>query len=260
MQFIGSIRFLTETLVLLCMLTLETKNSMVLNCVVVDNSKTQRLLIEKLIKNHDCLKLVAQYKCTLDAKKGLNNIEVDLIFLNIEMPILSGFELLDELNNKPQVIFVSSETEYAFKAFDYGATDYLQKPIAIERFDFAIKKALNHYRLRINTSETDDKHIFVKSNLKKQKVYIKDIKWIQALGDYIQLVTEEKNLVVLSTMKSFEKELPEGKFFRIHKSYIVSLDKIVRFNSKNVEIGTYEIPLSRNKKTQLADALNSMSL
>jgi DNA-binding LytR/AlgR family response regulator len=242
------------------MVSLETKNSTVLNCVVVDDSKTERLLLEKFIKNHDGLKLLTQYKCTLEAKNGLNNQEIDLIFLNIDMPILSGFELLDELKIKPQVIFLSSETEYAFKAFDYGATDYLQKPIAIERFDFAIKKALNQYKLRIDTSETDDKHIYVKSNLKKQKVYIKDIKWIQALGDYIQLVTEEKNLVVLSTMKSFEKKLPEGKFFRIHKSYIVSLEKIVRFNSKNVEIGTYEIPLSRNKKTQLVDALNSMSL
>ena len=81
----------------------------------------------------------------------------------------------------------------------------------------------------------------MKSNLKKRKVYIKDIKWIEALGDYVKLVTEENSLVVLSTMKAFEKELPEGKFLRIHKSYIVNLDKVDRFNSKNVEVGAYEI-------------------
>ena len=86
----------------------------------------------------------------------------------------------------------------------------------------------------------------------------KDIKWIEALGDYVKVVTEENSLVVLSTMKAFDKELPEGKFLRIHKSYIVNLDKIDRFNSKNVEVGAYEIPLSRNKKTQLVDALNNM--
>ena len=112
--------------------------------------------------------------------------------------------------------------------------------------------------LKLDFNQEEGEHIFVKSNLKKRKVYIKDIKWIEALGDYVKLVTEETSLVVLSTMKSFEKELPENKFLRIHKSYIVNLDKIDRFNSKNVEVGAYEIPLSRNKKTQLVDALNNI--
>ena len=122
----------------------------------------------------------------------------------------------------------------------------------------AVEKAIEQHKLKLDFNETDGEHIFVKSNLKKRKVYIKDIKWIEALGDYVKVVTEENSLVVLSTMKAFEKELPEGKFLRIHKSYIVNLDKIDRFNSKNVEVGAYEIPLSRNKKTQLVDALNNM--
>ena len=174
------------------------------------------------------------------------------------MPVLNGFELLDVLNNKPQIIFVTGKTEYAFKAFNYDATDYLQKPITKERFNAAVEKALEYHKLKLDFSEEEGEHIFVKSNLKKLKVYINDIKWIEALGDYVKLVTEESSLVVLSTMKAFEKELPENKFLRIHKSYIVNLDKIDRFNSKNVEVGTYEIPLSRNKKTQLVDALNNI--
>ena len=231
---------------------------MTLNCVVVDDSAIQRLSIVKLVENHPSLNLIAEYSSALETKNGLNTNQVDLIFLDIEMPVLNGFELLDVLNNKPQIIFVTGKTEYAFKAFNYDATDYLHKPITRERFNVSVDKALEQHRLTQDFNEEEGEHIVVKSNLKKRKVYIKDIKWIEALGDYVKLVTEENSLVVLSTMKSFEKELPENKFLRIHKSYIVNLDKIDRFNSKNVEVGAYEIPLSRNKKTQLVDALNNI--
>ena len=228
---------------------------MTLNCVVVDDSAIQRLSIVKLIENHESLNLVAEYSSALETKNGLNTKKVDLIFLDIEMPVLNGFELLDVLNNKPQIIFVTGKTEYAFKAFNYDATDYLQKPITKERFNTAVEKAIEQHKLKLDFNETDGEHIFVKSNLKKRKVYIRDIKWIEALGDYVKVVTEENSLVVLSTMKAFEKELPEGKFLRIHKSYIVNLDKIDRFNSKNVEVSGKMIPLSRNKKSILSEAL-----
>jgi len=231
---------------------------MTLNCVVVDDSAIQRLSIVKLIENNNSLNLIAEYSSALETKNGLNTHKVDLIFLDIEMPVLNGFELLDVLNNKPQIVFVTGKTEYAFKAFNYDATDYLQKPITRDRFNQAVDKALEQHKLKLDFNETEGEHIFVKSNLKKRKVYIKDIKWIEALGDYVKLVTENTSLVVLSTMKAFEGELPEGKFLRIHKSYIVNLDKIDRFNSKNVEVGSYEIPLSRNKKSLLVDALNNI--
>ncbi|WP_274475668.1 LytR/AlgR family response regulator transcription factor [Mangrovimonas aestuarii] len=231
---------------------------MTLNCVVVDDSAIQRLSIVKLIENHPSLNLIAEYNSALETKNGLNTHKVDLIFLDIEMPVLNGFELLDVLNNKPQIIFVTGKTEYAFKAFNYDATDYLHKPITRERFNVAVEKAIEYHKLKNDFKEAEGEHIFVKSNLKKRKVYIKDIKWIEALGDYVKLVTEDASLVVLSTMKAFEKELPENMFLRIHKSYIVNLDKIDRFNSKNVEVGSFEIPLSRNKKVQLVEALNNM--
>jgi len=229
---------------------------MTLNCVVVDDSAIQRLSIVKLIENHPSLNLIAEYSSALETKNGLNSHQVDLIFLDIEMPVLNGFELLDVLNNKPQIIFVTGKTEYAFKAFNYDATDYLHKPLTRERFNVAVDKALEQHKLKLDFNETEGEHIFVKSNLKKRKVYIKDIKWIEALGDYVKLVTEENSLVVLSTMKAFENELPEGKFLRIHKSYIVNLDKIERFSSRTVEIGESKIPLSRNQKSNLTDALS----
>ncbi len=231
---------------------------MTLNCVVVDDSSIQRLSIVKLVNSHSSLNLVAEYNSALETKNGLNTHKVDLIFLDIEMPVLNGFELLDVLNNKPQIIFVTGKTEYAFKAFNYDAIDYLQKPIVKERFNIAVEKALEQYKLKLDFNEAEGDHIFVKSNLKKRKVYVKDIKWVEALGDYIKIVTKESSLVVLSTMKSFETKLPEDTFLRIHKSYIVNLDKIDKFNSKNVEIDSFEIPLSRNKKTLLVEALNNI--
>jgi len=229
---------------------------MILNCVVVDDSKIQRLSIIKLIKNHPNLNLVGEYGNALETKNGLNTNQVDLIFLDIEMPDLTGFELVDILDYKPQIIVVTGKTEYAFKAFSYDDTDYLKKPIVKERFNIAINKALEQHKLKLEDFDKEGEHIMIKSEHKKHKVYINDIKWIEALGDYIKLVTLEDSFVILSTMKDFEKKLPEDKFLRIHKSYIVNLDKIERFSSRTVEIGESKIPLSRNQKSNLTDALS----
>ena len=229
-----------------------------LRCVVVDDSSIQRMSIVKLVKEHPALTLIAEYSSAVDTKKGLNDTEVDLIFLDIEMPIINGFELLDVLKNKPQIIFVTGKTEYAFKAFDYDATDYLQKPITQERFNLGVEKALEHHRLKFENNAAEQEYIFIKSNLKKRKIFVNNIQWIEALGDYIKLVTNEESFVILSTMKAFEKEVEEYSFLRIHKSYIVNLKKIKRFNSKFVEINNENIPLSRNKKKLLIDALDNL--
>ncbi len=229
-----------------------------LRCVVVDDSSIQRMSIVKLVKQHPALTLIAEYSSAIDTKKGLNNIEVDLIFLDIEMPIVNGFELLDVLKNKPQIIFVTGKTEYAFKAFDYDATDYLHKPITHDRFNLGVEKALEYHRLKFENNAKNEEYIFIKSNLKKRKVLVSSILWIEALGDYIKLITNDENYVILSTMKAFEKEVEQYSFLRIHKSYIVNLNKIKRFNSKFVEINSENIPLSRNKKKILTEALDNL--
>ena len=231
---------------------------MILNCIVVDDSRIQRLSIVKLAKNNQSLNLIAEYNSVLDANSGILKHPIDLIFLDIEMPVLNGFELLDKLVNKPQIIFVTGKTEYAYKAFNYSATDYLQKPINKERFNTAVEKAIKQHRLKLGIYEDDGEFFTIKSNHKKYKVFIKDIKWIEALGDYVKLVTEENSLLVLSTMKSFEAELPDDRFLRIHKSYIVNLAKIDRFSSSKVEVGDFEMSISRNKKHLLAVALKHL--
>lgn len=227
----------------------------ILKCAIVDDSTLQRLSIVKLIENHPSLNLVAQYNNAIEAKMGLATTEIDLIFLDIEMPILSGFDLLDDLTNKPQIIFVTGKTKYAFKAFDYDAVDYLRKPISKERFLNAVHKAIVNYKIKNDEGFDDEDFIFVKSNLKKRKVFLNELRYIEALGDYVKLVTEHDALVVLSTMKAFESLLPKERFLRIHKSYIVNLEKVERYNSKQIELEKEKLPLSRNRKSHLVDAL-----
>lgn len=226
-----------------------------LNCAVVDDSKLQRLSIVKLINEHPSLKLVAQYNSADEAKDGLLSQQIDLVFLDIEMPRVSGFDLLDNMTQKPQIIFVTGKTKYAFKAFDYDAIDYLRKPIAKDRFFNAVHKAIVNYKLHNEEGFDDEDFIFVKSNLKKRKVFLSELNYIEALGDYVKLVTQFDSLVVLSTMKAFEQLLPQDRFLRIHKSYIVNLDKVQRYNSKQIELENQSLPLSRNRKTNLVEAL-----
>lgn len=230
---------------------------MKLKSIIVDDSSTQRMAVTKLINNHPQLALMGEYSNAIEAKRGLKNYEIDLIFLDVEMPIITGFDLLEALENPPQVILITGKPDHALKAFEYDVTDYLHKPIAPTRFEASIKRAVARYDQENHIVE-DDAHIFVKSNLKQRKVLLNEIKWVEALGDYIKLITETANLIVLSTMKAFEQQLPSEKFLRIHKSYIVNLEKIERFSSKNVEVGGQQIPLSRNKKIALTEALASV--
>lgn len=229
---------------------------MKLNCVVVDDSSIQRMIIAKLVNNHPNLHLIGDFSNAIEAKSCMSIHTVDLIFLDIEMPVISGFDFLDGLKVKPQIIFVTSKAEYALKAFDYDATDYLQKPIALDRFNASVRRAVDQYLYKNDNREEEGDHIFIKSNLKKLKVFTSKIKWIEAFGDYVRVVTEDDSNLVLSTMKSFENDLSKKKFVRVHKSYIINIDKVERFNSKFAEIGITKIPLSRNKKEDLVKALS----
>lgn len=234
-------------------------NKPVLKCAIVDDSRLQRLAIAKLIEDHNALDLIAEWNNAIETKNGLLDTPVDLLFLDIEMPILTGFDLLDDLENKPKIIFVTGKTKYAFKAFDYDAVDYLRKPLKRDRFNAAVEKALNQSKASSNeTAVEDEDYIFVKSNLKKRKIFLNNLKYVEALGDYVKLIMDNSDaVVVLATMKSFEAQLPSDRFLRVHKSYIVNLRKVERYNSKNIEIDSDQIPVSRHKKGALSDALSS---
>ncbi|TMM56780.1 response regulator transcription factor [Maribacter algarum] len=225
-----------------------------LRTIVVDDSSLQRMAVSKLINDHPHLDLVAEYNNGMEAYKNVEKNQIDLIFLDVEMPILDGFEFIESLSNIPQIVLITSKPDYALKAFDYDVTDYLLKPITKSRFAASIKKALLKSE-KTSLNKADEAHIYVNSNLKKVKVVINEIKWIEGLGDYIKLVTDDSNILVLSTMKAFIEKLPQDKFLRIHKSYIVNLEKIEKFSSAQVEVAGQQIPLSRYKKLQLEEAL-----
>ncbi len=231
---------------------------MKLNCVVVDDSSIQRIIITKLVNNNINLNLVGDFSNAIEAKNCMIVNDIDLVFLDVEMPVIGGFEFIDGLKIKPQIVFISSKADYALKAFDYEATDYLQKPIENERFNMAVKRVLDLHLLKKDNVEDEGDFIFIKSNLKKLKIHTAKIKWVEACGDYVKVITDDNSHLVLSTMKAFESDLPKLKFMRVHKSFIINIDRIERFNSKFAEVGGYKIPLSRNKKDDLAKALSAI--
>ena len=139
---------------------------MKLNCVVVDDSSLQRIVITKLVNNHPNLNLIGDFSNAIEAKNCITVNSVDLVLLDIEMPVISGFDFIDGLKLKPQIIFITSKAEYALKAFDYDATDYLQKPILLDRFNASIKRALDLHQMKRENYEEEGEHIFIKSNLK----------------------------------------------------------------------------------------------
>ncbi len=230
-----------------------------LNCITVDDSTIQLRVISELVKRHPALKLVGEYTSAIETREALKNTKVDLIFLDIEMPVVSGFDLIGILEDNQQVIIVSAKKEYAYDAFKHDVTGFLGKPIVKDDFDRTIKRAVIFHENIFSKKESDttDDTIFVKSNLINKKVYLKKIKWIEAVGDYVKVVTDKENYIVLSTMKAFVTRLPEHRFMRIHKSFIVNLDRVKKFNSKVVEIEGTELPLSRTKKAKFFKVLNA---
>ncbi|GGW32517.1 DNA-binding response regulator [Arenibacter certesii] len=235
-------------------MNLSYMKSSKLKCVLIEDSAMQRRTISKLIKDNTSLFYLDEFRNGQEAKVFLADNDVDLIFLDIEMPIVNGFDLLESLEEKPQIIVISASAHHAMKAFDYNVADYLQKPVDKKRFDNAVKKALTNFRLE-NIEETEQDFIYINHQLKNTKLILNDILWVEAYGDYIKIISKDKNMLILSTMKAFNDQLPSDKFLRIHKSFIVNLDKIDKFNGSSVEIDGKIIPLSRHKKELLQNAL-----
>lgn len=225
-----------------------------LRTVIIDDSDVQRAALIHLIENHPNLVLMGEYHNGINARPHIKNKDIDLVFLDIEMPVVNGFELLESLEKIPQIIIGTGNPNYALKAFDHNVTDYLLKPIKKDRFNESIKRALiNHSHAEEFKDESE--YIYVNSDLKKTKVYLNAIQWIEGMGDYIRIITDDNDILVLSTMKSFLTRLPESKFLRIHKSYIVNLAKVEKFNTAIVEVVGKQLPLSRHRKIELEKAL-----
>lgn len=222
--------------------------------VIIDDSEMHRNMLKKLIDKHPNLVLAGCYCNAIEAKNNQCEKTAELILLDVEMPFLNGFDLLESFKERPQIIIVSAIADHALKAFEYNVADYLLKPVHTDRFNMAVRRVVNNVKAAVGN---DEEYIFVRSNFRKVRVDYKDILWVEALGDYVKLITEKKNILVLTSMKAFEERLPEDKFLRIHKSYIISLKRIEKFNNTIVEVCGKKMPLSRKRKAKFMNALRA---
>ncbi|MGB0391264.1 MAG: LytR/AlgR family response regulator transcription factor [Salibacteraceae bacterium] len=224
-----------------------------MNCVVVDDESLSRKVLEKCIADTNFLNLVGSYSSALSLKNDIGTKKIDLIFLDIQMPEMSGLEFIKTIENIPQVIFVTSRTNHAIEAFENDVTDYIVKPISYDRFLKASEKALKTSELFKETDE--DNIIYVKSDSRLIKVDLSSITFIEALGDYNRIHTKQGKYTVLSTMKAMSVKLGTEDFIRVHKSYIVRLDKILKIEKNVIHLEGIKIPVSRTYKESLKSTL-----
>ena len=226
-----------------------------IKCMLVDDEEMSRQSLEHFIGQIDSLELVKSCTNAKDAMKYLEKESVDLMFLDVEMPEMTGLELLDAIKQFPQVILITSKVEYAAEAFEYDVVDYIVKPIDFDRFN----KAVDKVRERINAQLVESnalESVFVKTDKRIYKINTEDILWVEALGDYINIVTQEKKFTVHSTMKAFETKLPSNSFMRIHRSYIINLNRIKVIEDTIVVIVDKVIPIGQSYRKSLMERLN----
>lgn len=225
-----------------------------MNCVIVDDEKLSRTVVEKYVEETKSLNLVGSYSNGNDLHKALNAKQVDLIFLDINMPEINGMDLIKTTENIPQVIFITSHRDYAIEAFEHDVTDYLVKPLEYDRFLKSVDKAEKIHDA-FGVQENEDNTMYVKSDSRLIKIDLSKLTFIEALGDYVRIHSKMGRHTVLSTMKAMDQKLPSNHFMRIHKSYIVRLDKIQKIVKNEVHLEGHSVPVSRSYKDQLKQRL-----
>lgn len=258
-----------------------------MNCIIVDDDAFSRTVIRQLVKRTANLELVAECSSAIEAYRLLKNIEVDIIFLDVEMPEMSGLDLLKTLKKMPQIIVVTGNKNYAVEAFDYDVTDFLVKPVEYPRFLRAVDRAESKLqremmqlravppfavptvRPQVETTavvpaqETDTgENFFVKTKDDGRIVHLQtgEIEFIEAMSDYVEIHTLLGNsYVVHSTMKGMEKRLPENIFMRIHRSFIINTEHIRTIEDDKVIMPNREIPIGNSYRTNFLKSLNILS-
>lgn len=217
-----------------------------MNCIAVDDEPLALTLLQDNINKVPFLNLVAACENAFEAMKALQENKVDLVFIDIQMPGLTGLQFIGSLENKPLVIFVTAYKQYAVESYDLEVVDYLVKPVALERFIKACNRAQALHELKTAKREkTSEDYFFINADYSQVKVVFDDIIWIEGLGDYIKihLKSTHKPLVVRSNLKAMLQELPTGKFMRIHKSYLVATAEITAVRKNSIFINDKELPV-----------------
>ena len=230
------------------------------NCLIADDEPIARQIIETYCNRLQDLKIVGSCATAFEAKTYLQNNAIDILFLDINMPVLDGVTFLKTLRFPPQVIFTTAYKEYAIDAFDLAACDYLLKPFSLERFLIAVDKAILAIKKPVTSPSQDtpdNNFIFVKADSKIYKLLHDDILYIEASGNYTKFITPTQQLMASMTLTSAEELLPKSLFIRIHRSFILNKSRIGHIEGNIVRIGSTDIPIGSNYK---ADFLKEIGL
>jgi len=228
-----------------------------MNCIIIDDDEISRNTMKHLVAQVSFLNLSGICNNAKEAQELLNDLPIDLLLLDIEMPDISGLDFIKSLKKQPLTILVTSNKEHAIEAFEYNVIDYLVKPVSLDRFLKAVSKAKEIFDNSRQTLDFLNKdYVFIKSNSTLIKIAIKEILWLEALGDYVTINTSEKKYTIHSTMKSIEKKLPPQVFIRVHRSFIVSLDNITSIDDNAIVINKQLIPIGAIYKENLTKKLN----
>lgn len=226
-----------------------------MDCLIIDDEEMSRNMVKHFVEQTESLNLIGMCSNAIEASNILNKRRVDIIFLDIEMPEMSGYELIKSLNDPPNVILITGKKEHAVEAFEYNVTDYLLKPLTYPRFLRAVAKAkenISNSQIKV----TKDNELYVRTDSKIVKLKLDDILYIEALADYIMIFTANNKFIVHSTMKGFQNRLPTFNFARVHRSYIVNTDKIESIENLFIVINNKYIPIGALYKDDFMKRLN----
>jgi DNA-binding LytR/AlgR family response regulator len=226
-----------------------------MNCIIVDDDEASRIALAQMAKQVDYLTVTKSCSSPVDAINTLTKESVDLLFLDIEMPEMNGIEMLKTLNNRPQVIITTSHKKYALDAFELNVVDYLLKPITLPRFLKALSKVKDFSKDQLRAKKD---FFFIKKGSVLNKVPIKDILWLEALGDYVTIHTKDNKFILHTTLKSIEDNLPSDKFVRVHRSHIVQIDNVKQVEDTTIYINEVSIPIGATYKEDFMKRLNAI--
>lgn len=220
-----------------------------IRCIVVDDEPLAISLLENYVQKVPFLELVFSTENPIEALEFIQNNESDLVFLDIQMPELTGINFMKILGNKLKYILTTAYSEYALEGYEHNIVDYLLKPISFERFYKSALKAQERFAINENK---ENAHFFVKSSGQQHRINFEDILYVESIKDYVNIRTSEQEYIVLDTLKSMELQLPENSFVRIHKSFILNLNQIKNLGSKKVTLLTeQEIPIGESYRMNL---------
>jgi DNA-binding LytR/AlgR family response regulator len=236
-----------------------------MNILIVDDEPLALEVLETYIKTMSDLHLVAKCQNAFEANQALREHQVDLMFLDIEMPQMTGTDFLKSLQNPPMVIFTTAYSNYAVDGFNLNAIDYLLKPISLDRFLKGVNKASEHMESHGKTPEGEQNFFFVKADKQHKKINFSDIIYIEGLKDYVMIWQPSGRTTTLQTMKSLEDRLPPNQFIRIHRSFIVAIDKITAIEGNMVEVLDKDhkvkmLPIGKNYRDELIDIIEKYKL